>query len=254
MIYESGLPDKRTINNLSLEVLYHDEWLVAINKPHGLLVHRSKLADDAYEFAVQMLRDQLGQKVYPVHRLDRKTSGVLLFALNEEVNSLMHQQFAANKIDKSYRAIVRGHALDSDTIDYPLLSEKGILQEAITSYKTLARTEVDVPFGKFPTSRYSLVEVIPQSGRMHQIRRQFAHILHPIIGDRPHGCNKQNRLFREHWNMTTMMLHAATLQFEHPVTHQKITIQATLHSEFLRMLKTLNLVLVHKEFIGISYF
>jgi tRNA pseudouridine65 synthase len=110
------------------------------------------------------------------------------------------------------------------------------VQDAITHYQKLRHFEIPVPFGKFDTSRYSFVEVNPETGRMHQIRKHFAHIFHPIIGDRPHGCNKQNKLFLEKWNMNTMLLHASELQFIHPVSYEKITIEAGIHSDFERVL------------------
>lgn len=222
---------------MNLEIIYQDEYLVAMNKPHGLAVHRSNYIGDADVFAVQELRNQIGQFVYPCHRIDRKTSGVLLFALGSEVNALMHKQFAENKVKKKYLAIVRGYTDDSGLIDYPLINEKGKIQEAITEYRTLKRAELDIPSGNFKTSRYSLVEAYPQTGRLHQIRKHFAHILHPIIGDRPHGCNKQNKLFKDRFEMTTMMLHAAEIVFNHPVTKKEVTIQAGIYSEFCRMLK-----------------
>ena len=118
-----------------LSILYQSADLVAINKPHGLLVHRSPIASDASEFAVQLLRDQLGQRVYPVHRLDRKTSGVLLFALSETMNSAMQIQFAEGNVQKTYVAIVRGYTPDEQVIDYPLRRdnrEPAVLQDAIT--------------------------------------------------------------------------------------------------------------------------
>jgi tRNA pseudouridine65 synthase len=224
---------------LELPILYQDENLIAINKPHGLLVHRSSYAAEAEEFAVQILRDQIGKFVYPCHRLDRKTAGVLLFALDRETNTLMQKQFAENKVKKKYHAIVRGHTEQSGKIDYALTNEAGKTQEAVTNYKTLAKTEINIPFGKHETSRYSLIEVTPETGRMHQIRKHMAHIFHPIIGDRPHGCNKQNKLFKEKWEMTTMMLHAVFIEFEHPHTGKKIKIEAPLQNEFFRMLMKL---------------
>lgn len=222
---------------MELEIIYKDEFLIAINKPHGLLVHRSEYSGVADEYAVQKLRDQIDQRVHPCHRIDRKTGGVLLFSLNSEYNSLMQKQFAANNVKKRYLAIVRGYTEDSGVIDYQLTNDSGKTQEAVTEYKTLHRVELDISFGKFETSRYSMVEVIPQTGRMHQIRKHFAHILHPIIGDRPHGCNKQNRMFKERFSMTTMMLHASEIVFKHPETKEEIKIQAELQSEFKRMIQ-----------------
>jgi len=225
---------------MELEIIYQDKYLVAINKPHGLLVHRSKYANEARVFAVQELRNQIGQYVWPCHRLDRKTGGVLLFALDENTNSLMQQQFAIGETTKTYLAIVRGFTCNEDIIDYPLINDKGKKQDAITHYKTLSNVELAIPFGKFPTSRYSLVEVYPKTGRLHQIRKHFAHIFHPIIADRPHGCNKQNRFFKEQWNMDTMLLHADILEFNHPVSNEIVSIKANIHSEFKRMMQLMN--------------
>lgn len=224
-----------------LDILYQDDYLCAVNKPHGLLVHRSKIAADASEFAIQILRNQLGKLVYPGHRIDRKTGGVLVFGLVKEMDSALQMLFMDQKVDKTYLAIVRGYTEDEATIDYPLRKENGTLQEAITHYKTISRVELDIPSEKHPTSRYSLVEVKPETGRMHQIRKHFKHIFHPIIGDRPHGCNKQNKMFVEHFDMHTMLLHAQELAFIHPVTKQNIRIEAPLQAEFVRMKKCLSL-------------
>ncbi len=231
---------------MELEIIYRDENLIAINKPHGLLVHRSPIASDVQEFAVQILRDQIGQRVTPVHRLDRKTSGVLLFALTNEVNRAMNMQFEEGKVQKTYLAIVRGFTSDEERVDYPLRKENGSMQESITCYRTLERVELPIPLGKHTTQRYSLVEVKPETGRMHQIRRHFDHLRHPIIGDRPWGCNKQNRLFLERWNMGTMMLHAQSIRFQHPVSKQEVVIQAELHPEFKR---TISFLEFQKEFV-----
>lgn len=225
---------------MNLEIIYQDDYLVAINKPNGLLVHRTKIANDATEFALQILRDQLGRKVYPAHRIDRKTSGILLFSLDENTDSLMQQQFSEGKVDKRYLAIVRGFTPDEELIDYPLKKENGKLQEAITKYKTVDKIELKLPFMGHSTSRYSILEVEPLSGRMHQIRKHLAHVHHPIIGDRPHGCNKQNKLFKEKWNMMSMMLHASSVVFSHPVSNKTIKIKAQPSEEFLRTYQFLN--------------
>lgn len=227
-----------------LEILYQDDHIIAINKPPGLLVHRTSMAAEATEFAVQVLRDQIGKKVYPAHRLDRKTSGVLLFALDSKTLSVIMKNFAEVKIIKRYLAIVRGYTADKEIIDYPLCDASGKIKKAVTSYQTLQRTELPLPFGRHKTSRYSLVEAFPQTGRMHQLRKHFAHILHPIIGDRPHGCNKQNKLFLEKWHLKEMLLHAQSLCFEHPVNKQTMSLHANLHGEFERIF---NLMRFKKE-------
>lgn len=225
----------------TLEILYQDEYMVVINKPNGLLVHRSSIANDADEFAVQLLRDQIGQFVYPVHRLDRKTSGVLVFALDKETTRLLQAEMQQKQTQKEYHAIVRGYFPEKVKVDHALTNDKGKVQEAITRFERLKTTEIEVPLGKYPTSRYSLIKAFPQTGRMHQIRKHCNHLRHPIVGDRPHGCNKQNRLFKERWNMTTMLLHAKKLVLFHPFSKEKLTIEASFPTEFLRMQEVLNL-------------
>lgn len=225
---------------MELDIIYRDDHLIAINKPHGLLVHRSSLAKDADIFALQVLRDQIGQRVYPVHRLDRKTSGVLLFGLNKEIQSKMFALFRETEIKKTYLAIVRGHTMEFGEIDYPLKNDKGKLQDAVTRYVTLKRAEIPFALEKHPSQRYSLVQVNPETGRMHQIRKHFSHIFHPIIGDRPHGCNKQNRFFKKQFSMDTMLLHASNLVFIHPETEKITKISAPLQSEYERMIETLD--------------
>jgi len=231
---------------VNLEILYEDNELVAINKPHGLLVHRTSIATNASQFAVQELRNQIGQKVYPVHRLDRKTSGVLLFAKEPSLVADLQGQFTKRTVQKKYWAILRGYCPVEGLIDYDLTNNDGKIQSAQTQYKLIKHTEIDVPFGKFDSSRYSWVEAKPLTGRMHQLRKHFAHILHPIIGDRPHGCNKQNKLFLEKWGMSNMLLHARSLTFEHPIKGNQIEIGATCSFIFLQMLLTLDF-LPYKE-------
>ena len=205
---------------MALEIIYEDDNLVAINKPHGLLVHRTRMAKDVNEFAVQQLRNQLdGQHVYPVHRLDRKTSGVLLFAKTKEVNQLVQALFRERKIVKIYTAFVRGYTDAEGLIDYSLTNNNKS-KEAKTTYRTLGQYELPIASGGFETSRYSLVELKPETGRFHQLRKHMAHIRHPIIGDRPHGCNKQNKLWKDHFKMTSMLLHAECLSFNFPEENQ----------------------------------
>jgi len=232
---------RRFMMTTSLDIIYQDEYLCAVNKPHGLLVHRSRIAADASEFAIQILRDQLGVRVYPGHRIDRKTGGVLIFGLVKEMDSALQKMFMDQHVAKTYLALVRGYTDDEGRIDYPLRKENGTLQEAFTNYRTVSRAEIDVPSDPHPTSRYSLVEVTPETGRMHQIRKHMKHIFHPIIGDRPHGCNKQNRMFVEKFDMHTMLLHAQKLSFNHPVTNENITIEAPLQPDFVRMKEMMGL-------------
>ncbi|MBK9291909.1 MAG: pseudouridylate synthase [Bacteroidetes bacterium] len=217
-----------------LQILYDDGGLVAVNKPHGLLVHRSAMAGDAQEFALQMVRSLTGRMVYPAHRIDRKTAGVLLFTTTRELNSLMQQAFMLRRVEKTYHAVLRGWLPESGTIEYALKSESGQLQDAVTHYKCVARSEMPWPSAGFSSSRYSFAEVVPHTGRMHQIRRHFAHIFHPVLGDVKHGCNKQNRLLREQIGLNIMLLHARSLGFVHPLTGQQVQIEAPYQPDFVR--------------------
>ena len=161
----------------TFDVLYQDEHLVAINKPYGFLTHRTALAKYETQIVLQALRDQLGRSVHPIHRLDRKTSGVLLWGLDSKAHSDMSKLFQENLIKKSYLAIVRGYTKDEGTIDYPLKNEAGRSQEAVTNYKTLERKEQKWPLGKHETSRYSLLN----STRLLEECINYADIFHIIF-------------------------------------------------------------------------
>ena len=229
---------------MELEILFEDEYIIAINKPSGLLVHRTSIAAQETIFALQLLRDQIGQHVYPVHRLDRPTSGVLLFAKQEEVLPALKNLFSEREMEKTYLTIVRGiPAIQQGSIDHPLKSERsGRLQEAKTNYQVLSESEM--PFnstGRYPTSRYSLLEVKPETGRTHQIRRHMAHIRHYILGDKKHGDNKQNIFLEREFGLQNLMLHAQSLSFSHPVSGDFLYISCLPPEHFLKTLKDLNL-------------
>ncbi|QDP01666.1 tRNA pseudouridine(65) synthase TruC [Thalassotalea sp. PS06] len=233
-----------------LDILYQDEYLVAVNKPSGLFVHRSYLDRHEKYFALQLVRDQVGQYVYPLHRLDRPTSGVLLFALTQDVARLMGEQFTENRIQKTYLSMCRGFTPDSGEIDYPLkekldklgdkyVSEDKPAQEAVSHFQTLAQASLPIPVGKFPTVRYSLVKLKPKTGRRHQLRRHMAHLRHPMLGDINYGDNKQNPFFGEHFGFRRLMLHAWQLDFQHPITDKKVNIRAPLDSQWQQVMQSL---------------
>lgn len=222
-----------------LDILYQDEFLIAVNKPAGMLVHRSWLDKHETQFVMQTLRDQIGQHVFPLHRLDRPTSGVLVFALSSEVASQVMPMFANHQMQKTYHAIVRGWIEEGATLDYPLKEELDKIadkfansdqpaKDAVTEYQPLATVEVPYSTGRFPTSRYCLMELKPKTGRKHQLRRHMAHLRHPIVGDTSHGDGKHNRLFRQHYDANRLLLHASELSFIHPFTDQEVVIKAGL--------------------------
>jgi len=223
------------IEKPELTILYQDEYLVAIDKPAGLFVHRSFMDKDEIYFALQLVRDLVGQYVYPLHRLDRPTSGVLLFALTEEVARLMGQLFMERKISKTYHALTRGHLLEEGLIDHPLklkldklgdkyANEDKEPQQATTHYQSIATATLPIAVGRYDSVRYTLVKLKPETGRRHQIRRHLAHLRYPILGDINYGDNKQNPFFEQYFGFKRLMLFANSLSFRHPITAKEMNI------------------------------
>lgn len=232
-----------------LPILYQDQSLVVVNKPAGLLVHRTLLDRFETEAAVQLVRDQLGLKVYPVHRLDRPTSGALIFALSSETAKALGQQFTLRMVKKHYLAIVRGVPSEQRfTIDYPLKEELDDIgdkqasrekpaQSAVTEFERLATRELEVQVDRYPTSRYSLVKASLITGRKHQIRRHLRHAGHPIIGDITHGVGKHNRFFEQHFKIRRLLLACTEISLSHPVTNEQMTVRAPLADDFKELLR-----------------
>ncbi len=234
-----------------LEIIFKDQYFVAVNKPSGLLVHRSPVDKKENWFALQVVRDQIGKYVYPIHRLDKPTSGVLLFALTSEAANKTSVLFKTGQIRKKYIAVVRGYVKEGGTINHPLKevkdkrirgwnSETQPKYSAVTGYKSLAKIELPYHVDKYPTSRYSLVKLFPKSGRRHQLRRHMKHISHPIIGDTKYGKDSHNKFFKNHFNCNGLLLAAVELQFRHPVTGTDVTITANFNSEFHSILAKFN--------------
>ncbi len=231
-----------------LPILYRDHHYIAINKPPGLLVHRTRLARGVRAAALQQLRNQIGQWVSPVHRLDRPTSGVLLFALSEAADVALKGLFEARQVDKVYLAVVRGWLEPPHgRVDYPLrLRDKegqdtAVYQEAITTYGQLSQTELPIPVRPYPQSRYALLKLKPETGRTHQLRRHLAHLSHPIIGDRKHGDGQHNLMFQEKFACERLLLAAVYLAFVHPFTEEHIIITADPGVNFRRVVGELGL-------------
>ncbi len=233
-----------------LKILYLDDDIVVVHKPSGLLVHRSAIDKYETKFLLQILRDQLNQRVYPVHRLDKPTSGVMVLALHKTAAQLLTQSFTERQTQKQYMAIVRGY-VESQIVDYPLkeiqdkmtdsLADKDKLaQSAITHVELVKTTEVPIAlehyFGRYKTARYSLVKLIPKTGRKHQLRRHMAHIRHPIIGDTTHGDGKQNKFARAQFDMHRLALVANKLSFEHPTTKKLIDCSSSADNDLNSML------------------
>jgi len=231
-----------------LSIIYQDEYLVAINKPSGLLVHRSMLDKHETHFAVQLLRDQIGRRVFPVHRLDRPTSGVLVFALSADIARKLGEQFATQIIEKTYLAIVRGHIMDKGKIDYALKEKLDKIadkmakqdkpaQQAVTLFNRLDEFEFPFAVGKYASARYSLVQLTPKTGRKHQLRRHLVHINHPIVGDTAHGDGKHNTFIRQQFNFNQLALTCKSMLLTHPISKAPLVLRCDLDKNIFDLLE-----------------
>lgn len=203
-----------------LTILYKDAALVVVMKPSGLAVHRGWAK--APHYALDLVRDQVKAYLYPVHRLDQPTSGVLVFALTQEAAAAVSYQFAHHTLAKHYLALVRGIAPDALRLDHGLAIEPGEKpQPAVTHFERLWIFE----------RRYSLVAARPETGRRHQIRRHLKHLSLPIIGDINYGKGEHNRLFRDRFDLRRLALHAHRLTLVHPTTGEPMTFTAPLPAD-----------------------
>lgn len=232
---------------MQLPVIYQDEHIVAVTKPSGLLVHRSLIDKHETQFAMQLVRDQVGQHVFPVHRLDRPTSGVLLFALSSDVARLLTEQITAKRVQKVYYAIVRGHAPQSGRVDYALkekldkiadkmANQNKEAQSAQTDFETLATFELPFAVGRYESARYSLMKLEPKTGRKHQLRRHMAHINHPIIGDTTHGDGKHNKMLRQQFNLAGLALSCHKMIIHHPIEQTPLELRSEFDERMAKLL------------------
>ncbi len=227
-----------------LEILYRDDFLVVINKPAGIAVHRSGLCRSDNSYILQLLRDQINQYLFPIHRLDKPTSGILVFGLNQQVCHQLTQQFEERAIQKTYMAVVRGFTQDYDTIQYALAKTDkkstqpdSKRQSAETTYSRVKTIEIPQAVGRYQTARYSLLELKPKTGRYHQLRKHMAHIRHPIIGNSNYGDRFHNRFFKQQLGLNHLMLSATDLTFFHPISGEKLNISTLPNPDFEKLFR-----------------
>lgn len=214
-----------------MKIIYQDDYLFAIDKPAGYFVHPPELSPypvPPHKICLYALRDHFRQEVFPVHRLDAPTSGLVLFAKDRETTRELNFLFSQRQMKKTYLAVARGYVPEQGRIQIPLeIAGFAETQESTTHYRTLKTLELPHAVGKkYPTSRYSLVEVIPETGRWHQIRRHFDRIAHPLIGDIEHGDSHHNRFFRDTLNISGLCLRAQKLEFTHPRTQEALSLES----------------------------
>ena len=230
---------------MEIPVIYQDEYIICVAKPNNVLVHHAhhsrNVADE--KSLLQLLDEQIGGKFYPIHRLDRKTSGIILLAKETHFVSKFQDLFTANEIQKTYYGVVRGFSPESKIIDSPVKGrDANVHKEALTHLRTLEQVTLDIPVKPYDSSRYSLVELSPKTGRMHQLRVHSNKISHPLIGDSKYGDKNHDVMFEENFGWKNMFLHAGKLEFKHPFTEDKLTLKASFPEDWIGLFKAFSWV------------
>lgn len=209
-------------------ILFQDEDILVALKPANLLVHKTNFDFGEKKNLRNWIADYTGCEVHPVHRIDKPTSGVVLFSKNRALTPFLQEQFVNHTVEKKYLALTRGYTENGGIIEKPLAgSTDSDIRPCRTDYRTISRFELAQPIGRYATSRYSIVDIVPHTGRYHQIRLHFSHLRHPIIGDTRHGDLHHNKVFREQYKVSNLLLHSYWLGIRHP-NGQKMEFQAVL--------------------------
>ncbi|MEO9569899.1 MAG: pseudouridine synthase [Polaribacter sp.] len=228
---------------MNLQIVFEDDYLICVHKPNNMLVHHARHSRNVVEEVslLQLIEEEKGLKVYPIHRLDRKTSGIILLAKETQHVSKFQDLFINNKIQKTYYGVVRGFSPETKIIDSPVKGrDANVHKEALTHLKTLEQITLDIPVKPYDSSRYSLVELSPKTGRMHQLRVHTNKISHPLIGDTKYGDKNHDIMFNENFGWKNMFLHAGKLEFKHPFTNEELVLKATYPKDWIALFKEFN--------------
>lgn len=223
---------------MSLEIIFEDDYLLCVSKPNNVLVHHAYHSRNVSDEAslLQIIKNETDLKVYPIHRLDRKTSGIILLAKEKEYVAKFQELFTNDLIQKTYFGVVRGFSPDVKTIDSPVKGrDANVHKDALTELKTLANITLDIPVKPYDSSRYSLVQLSPKTGRMHQLRVHMNKISHPLIGDAKYGDKNHDVMYAENFGWQNLFLHAGKLEFTHPFTSEKLILQASFPKDWLAL-------------------
>ena len=223
---------------MNLDIIFEDQFVICVNKPNNMLVHHAyhsrNVADETS--LLQLIQAEKGIKVYPIHRLDRKTSGIILLAKETIHVSKFQELFTNNEIEKTYYGVVRGFSPESKTIDSPVKGrDASIHKDALTYLKTLEQIVLEIPVKPYDSSRYSLVELKPKTGRMHQLRVHTSKISHPLIGDIKYGDKNHDLMFEENFGWKNMFLHAGHLKFKHPFSEEVLILKANFPKDWISL-------------------
>ena len=225
---------------MNLEIIFEDAYIICVNKPNNVLVHHAFLSRNVgdEDSLLQLIDKELQLKVYPIHRLDRKTSGMILMAKEKEFVSKFQELFTAKEIQKTYFGVVRGFSPDTKIIDSPVKGrDANVHKEALTHLKTLDNITLNIAVKPYDSSRYSLVELAPKTGRMHQLRVHTNKISHPLIGDTKYGDKNHDMMFDENFGWKHLFLHAGKLEFIHPFSSEKLLLKATFPKDWIALFK-----------------
>lgn len=227
---------------MDIPLLFEDDYIIAVNKPHNILIHKSHYARNLKgPTLLDVLLAQEGAPFYPIHRLDYKTSGVILLCKQKEFVVKFQELFDQDLIQKTYRAVVRGFAPATQTIDSPVKNADTLkYKDALTELTLLNQVSLDIPVHPYPGSRYSFVELSPKTGRMHQLRIHMNKISHPIVGDYKYGDRFHNRMFENELQCENMFLHAYSVLFKHPFTGEILKIDAAFSENWLKIIEKFN--------------
>ncbi|MDG1397422.1 MAG: pseudouridine synthase [Polaribacter sp.] len=223
---------------MNLEIIFDDEYFICVNKPNNVLVHHAhhsrNVADE--NSLLQLIKEKTDLKVYPIHRLDRKTSGIILLAKKKAFVSKFQELFTDNKIQKTYYGVVRGYTPEEKIIDSPVKGrDANVHKEALTELRTLDKITLDIPVKPYNSSRYSLIKLLPKTGRMHQLRVHSNKISHPLIGDTKYGDKNHDLMYSEKFGWENMFLHAGKLEFTHPFTSKEMILKASFSKDWLAL-------------------
>jgi tRNA pseudouridine65 synthase len=228
---------------MNLDIIFEDQFIICVNKPNNMVVHHAYHSRNvADEMALlQLIQAEKGIKVYPIHRLDRKTSGIILLAKETIHVSKFQELFTNNEIEKTYYGVVRGFSPESKIIDSPVKGrDASIHKDALTYLKTLEQIVLEIPVKPYDSSRYSLVELKPKTGRMHQLRVHTNKISHPLIGDIKYGDKNHDLMFEENFGWKNMFLHAGHLKFKHPFSEEVLILKANFPKDWISLFEEFN--------------
>ena len=221
-----------------LEIIFKDSYCLLVTKPNNVLVHhahhsRNKIDEKSL---VQLIEDQLGSRYFPIHRLDRKTSGIILLASKKEYVSSFQALFTNKQIKKIYYGLVRGYSQENRIIDSPVKGRDALVyKEAETHLKRLDKIELNIPVKPYDSSRYSLVELTPTTGRMHQLRIHMNKLSTPLINDAKYGDKNHDTMYREQFGWTNLFLHAGSLAFTHPFSNQELVLKSSFPNDWIQL-------------------